>query len=117
MSIRTWLRSLFVAVAIKEGNKFVIEGEEFFAMKAIAIETEKRPPADWLPRSNNELVYLTEAGRPRYVIVPLDEGDQEVLAAQKNERLMAYVAESVKRGRKGPTKSLAQVKNEMGLEK
>jgi hypothetical protein len=39
-----------------------------------------------------------------------------VLAAQKNERLMAYVAESVKRSRKGPTKSLAQVKSELGLD-
>ncbi len=85
-------------------------------MKAIAIETEKRPPAKWLHKSKSEVVYLTEAGVPRYIIVPLDAGDQEVLAAQKNERLMAYVAESVKRARKGPTKSLAQVKGELGLD-
>ncbi len=85
-------------------------------MKTIAIETEKRPPAEWLPKTKSEVVYLTEGGRPRFIIVPLDEGDQEVLGAQKNERLMGYVAESVKRARKGPTKSLAQIKSELGLD-
>ncbi|HEV3081714.1 MAG TPA: hypothetical protein VGY66_18185 [Gemmataceae bacterium] len=85
-------------------------------MKTIAIETEKRPLAKWLPKTRSEVVYLTEGGRPRFIIVPLDEGDQEVLAAQKNERLMDYVAEFVKRTRTGPTKSLTQVKSELGLD-
>ena len=86
-------------------------------MKTIAIETEKRPLAEWLPKAeSNEMVYLTEGGRPRFVIVPLDEGDEEVLAVQENEQLMAYVAESVERARKSPTKPLAKVKAELGLD-
>ncbi len=83
-------------------------------MKTIPIETEKRPVADWLPKEGSEeVLYLTRQGRARFVVVPLDEGDEEVLAIQKNARLMAYIAECVERGRNGPTKSLAQIKAEL----
>jgi hypothetical protein len=84
-------------------------------MNTIAIETEKRPLAEWLPKEDSEeVLYLTRQGRARFVVVPLDEGDEEVLAIQKNARLMAYIAECVERGRNGPTKSLAQIKAELG---
>ncbi len=87
-------------------------------MKTIAIETENRPLAEWLPRGDSEeVVYLTQGGRARFVVVPLDEGDEEVLAMRENERFMAYLAECVERARKGPTKSLAQIKAELGLGK
>jgi hypothetical protein len=80
-------------------------------MKTVAIETENRPLAEWLPQQDaEEVVYLTLGGRTRFVIVPLDEGDEEVLAIRKNERLMAYIASCVERARKGPTKSLAEIK-------
>jgi hypothetical protein len=46
---------------------------------------------------------------------PLDDGDEEVLAVQKNERLMAHIAGCVERARKGPTKTLAQIKAETGM--
>ena len=87
-------------------------------MKTIAIETEKRPVAEWLPAEDSEeVVYLTRGGRTKFLVVPLDEGDEEVLAVQNNDRLMAYIAECVARARTGPTKSLAQVKAELGLDK
>jgi hypothetical protein len=83
-------------------------------VKTIAIETETRPLAEWLPKEDSEeVIYLTLEGRARYVVVPLDEGDEEVLAIHKNARLMAYIADCVERGRKGPTKSLAQIKAEL----
>jgi hypothetical protein len=86
-------------------------------MNRIAVETETRPLAEWLPKEDSdEVVYLTRSGRPRYVLVPLDEGDEEVLAIQGNAKLMAYIADCVQRGRKGTTKSLAQIKAEIGLE-
>ena len=85
-------------------------------MKTIAIETENRPLAEWLPQGDSEeVVYLTQGGRAKFVVLPLDEGDEEVLAVQKNERLMAYLTDCVERARKGPTKSLAQIKTELGL--
>jgi hypothetical protein len=84
-------------------------------MKTIVIETETRPVAEWLPKEDSEeVVYLTRAGRPRFVVVPLDEGDEEVLAIQKKARLMARIAEYVERARNGPTKTLAQIKAELG---
>lgn len=85
-------------------------------MKTVSIDTESRPLAEWLPKEDSEeVVYLTRGGRTRFVVVPLDEGDQEVLAIRDNERLMARIAEFVSRGREGPTKSLAEVKAELGL--
>jgi hypothetical protein len=48
---------------------------------------------------------------------PLDEGDEEVLAVRKNERLMDYIAGCVERAHRGPTKSLADLKAELGLDK
>lgn len=55
-------------------------------------------------------------GRLRYVVLPLDEGDEEVLTIQQNAALMAYLAECSGRGRKGPTKSLAQLNAELDRE-
>jgi hypothetical protein len=84
-------------------------------MKTIAIETETRPLEAWLPQEGSEdVVYLTREGRARFVVVPLDEGDEEVLAIQKNDRLMAHLADCVERARKGPTKTLSQIKAELG---
>ena len=86
-------------------------------MNRIAVETETRPLAEWLPKEDSdEIVYLTRSGRPRYILVPLDEGDEEVLAIQGNAKLMDYIAGCVQRGRQGTTKSLAQIKSEIGLE-
>jgi hypothetical protein len=86
-------------------------------VKTIAIESENRPLTEWLPRGDSdEVVYLTQGGRAKFVVVPLDEGDEEVLALQKNERLMTYLAACVERARKGPTKSLAEVRAELGLD-
>jgi len=86
-------------------------------MKDIAIETERRPIADWLPKEDSdEVVYLTREGRPRFVLVPVDEGDEEVFGIRKNTRLMAYIAGCIERAHSGPTKTLAQIKNELGLD-
>jgi hypothetical protein len=86
-------------------------------MKTIEIKTETRPLAEWLPKEDSEeIVYLTREGRARFVVVPLDEGDDEALAARKNAGLMAYIDECVERARKGPAKTLAQIKAELGLD-
>lgn len=86
-------------------------------MKSIAIETETRRVADWVPSEDSEeIVYLTRDGRPRFILVPLDEGDEEVLAIQKNEKLMAYIDQCVERAQSGSRKTLAQVKAELGID-
>jgi hypothetical protein len=87
-------------------------------MKEIAIETERRPLTKWLPRENSdEVVRLTRGGRIRFILVPFDDGDEEVLAIRKNKRLMAYIEECVQRARRGPTKSLEEIEEELGLAK
>jgi hypothetical protein len=86
-------------------------------MNTISIETENRPLAEWLPREDSEeVVYLTRGGRTKFVVVPLDEGDEEVLAMQRNDKLMGHIAALVQRARTGPTKSLAQIKAEFSLD-
>jgi hypothetical protein len=86
-------------------------------MKTIAIETETRPVAEWLPKEDSEeIIYLTREGRTRFVLVPLDEGDEEALAVQKNSRLMSHIADCVERARRGPSKTLAQIKAELDLD-
>ena len=86
-------------------------------MKTIEINTETRPLIEWLPEEDSdEVVYLTREGRARFVVVPLDEGDEEVLAVQKNARLMTYIDECVARARTGPTRTLRQIRAELGIE-
>jgi PHD/YefM family antitoxin component YafN of YafNO toxin-antitoxin module len=85
-------------------------------MKEIAIEKEQRPFAEWLPREDsNDVVYLTKGGRKRFVVVPLDDMDEEVLAIRKNAKLMAHIDRLADRARKGPTKSLAEIKAKYGI--
>jgi hypothetical protein len=83
-------------------------------MITINIDTETRPVAEWLPKDDSqEIIYLTRDGRPRFILVPLDEGDEEMLAIQNNSKLMAFIAECVERARTRPTKTLVQVKAEL----
>jgi hypothetical protein len=85
-------------------------------MSEVAIETERRPIAEWLPRLNsNELVYLTKKGRKKFVVVPLDKMDEELLAMRKNAVLMAHIDKLFERARKGPTKSLEEIKAKYGI--
>ena len=86
-------------------------------MKKICIETEKRPVKEWLPKRKNprEVVYLTRDGQATFAIVPLDEGDQEVLAIRKNKKLMAVLDELSRRALAGPRKSLAEIKKKYGI--
>jgi hypothetical protein len=86
-------------------------------MKTIAVETETRPVAEWLPKEDSEeIIYLTRGGRTRFVLVPYDEGDEEALAIQKNSRLMCYIAECEERAQRGPSKTLAKIKAELDLD-
>lgn len=87
-------------------------------MKTVEIENERRPLTEWLPSDDSEeVIYLTRAGRARFVLVPLDEGDEEVLAVRNNKKLMAAIESFVERGQKGPRKSLNQIRAQLGAEK
>jgi hypothetical protein len=86
-------------------------------VKTIPIETEERPLKEWLPKRKNggEVIYLTRQGEAAFAIVPLDDGDREVLAIRKNKELMAHLAGLTRRALTGPRKTLAEIKNKYGL--
>ncbi len=86
-------------------------------MKKIAIENEKRPVKEWLPKRKapGSVIYLTEGGEPRFAVIALDEGDREVLAIRNNKRLMAHLEELTRRALEGPRKTLAEIKKKYGL--
>ena len=85
-------------------------------MRTLALESEKRPLGQLLTEENGtEVIYLTRKGKAKYALVPLDEGDREVLAIRRNKRLMAYLDEVEKRAMRGPRKTLDEIEAELGL--
>jgi antitoxin (DNA-binding transcriptional repressor) of toxin-antitoxin stability system len=60
--------------------------------------------------ADGEVVFLTTDGLPRFALVAVDEGDQEVLALRSNAEFMAYLDECKLRARQQPTKSLEEIK-------
>jgi hypothetical protein len=68
-------------------------------------------------QNGKEVIYLTKKGRARYALVPLDEGDEEVLAIRRNTRLMRYLDKAGKSARKGPRKTLEEIKRMIALRK
>jgi antitoxin (DNA-binding transcriptional repressor) of toxin-antitoxin stability system len=60
--------------------------------------------------AEGEIVFLTTDGLPRFALVAVDEGDQEVLALRSNADFMAYLDECKLRAMQEPTKSLEEIK-------
>jgi len=87
-------------------------------MKTLPLEKETRSLATLLSEEGGKrVIYLTKKGRLKYALVPLDEGDEEVVLMRQNKKLMAYLDECSERARNGPTKSLEEVRRELGLSK
>jgi antitoxin (DNA-binding transcriptional repressor) of toxin-antitoxin stability system len=57
-----------------------------------------------------EVVFLTTDGLPRFALVAVDEGDQEAFSLRSNSDFMAYLDECKQRARRGPAKSLEEIK-------
>jgi len=86
-------------------------------MKTIAIETETRRLADWLPpEDQDEIVTLTQGGKARFLVVPFDEGDAEALAVANNEPLMKQIMNLIERARRGKTYALEEIRRELELD-
>ena len=85
-------------------------------MKTLSIEHGMRALTKLLSQENGKsVVYLTRKGRPKFALVPLDEGDQEVLAMRENKKLMAYLDECSQRALQEPRKTLAEIKAQFGI--
>jgi len=61
--------------------------------------------------AEGDVVYLTSGGLPRFALVALDEGDQEVFALRSNAEFMAYLDQCKERARQGPRKTLQELRN------
>jgi hypothetical protein len=82
-------------------------------MKTVPIESTGPTLQTLLPEmSDEEAVFLTVEGHVRFVVLPADEGDQEVLAMRGNRRLMEFLDRCGQRARKGPRKSLKTIRAE-----
>lgn len=85
-------------------------------MKTLELENEKRTIAELLTGKNGkEVIYLTKKKRVTHALVPLDDMDREVLAIRNNPELMAYIDACSERARKGPRKSIEQIREELGI--
>ena len=60
--------------------------------------------------ADGEVVFLTNGGLPRFALVAVDEGDQEVLALRSTTDFLAYLDECKLRARRGPTRSLEEIR-------
>ena len=60
--------------------------------------------------AEGQVVFLTEGGQPRFALVAVDEGDQEVLALRSNTEFLAYLDEAKLRARREPSHSLAEIR-------
>ncbi|MBI2809116.1 MAG: hypothetical protein HYX68_29385 [Planctomycetes bacterium] len=85
-------------------------------MKTLALEREKRTLSELLAKENGaEVIYLTRKRRPTHALVPLDDMDREVLAIRANAELMAYIDACSERARKGPRKTIEQIREQFGM--
>jgi antitoxin (DNA-binding transcriptional repressor) of toxin-antitoxin stability system len=80
-------------------------------MKTMTLET----PGLTLDRllqeaAGGEMIVLTADGQPRFALVAMDEGDQEVFALRSNAEFMAYLTDCQEHARKGPRRSLEEVR-------
>ena len=80
-------------------------------MKSISIDSAQTNLQGVLREAaDDEIVFLTAAGLPRFALVAVDEGDQEILALRSNADFMAYLDECKLRARQEPSKSLEGIK-------
>ncbi len=82
-------------------------------MKTVALESTGSALRALLPRRDREeAVFLTVEGQVRFVVLPADEGDREVLAMRANRQLMQFLDHCGQRARQGPRKTLEQLRAE-----
>jgi antitoxin (DNA-binding transcriptional repressor) of toxin-antitoxin stability system len=80
-------------------------------LKAISIDSSQANLEGVLREAaDGEIVFLTTDGLPRFALVAVDEGDQEVLALRSNADFMAYLDECKLRARQEPSKTLEEIK-------
>jgi hypothetical protein len=60
-------------------------------------------------------VFLTDKGKTKYALVPADDFDQEISALRANTEFMAFLSQREEAARRGPCKTMQEVREEFGL--
>jgi len=55
-------------------------------------------------------VFLTRNRKVRFVLMPADDGDQEVYALENSPKFLAYMKDAMERAKTGKRSSLAEVR-------
>jgi len=80
-------------------------------MKTIAIDAADLTIEHLLSEAGGgEVVFLTSGGEARFAIVAVDEGDREAAALRSSPDFMAYLDACSERARRGPRKTLAEIR-------
>lgn len=62
-----------------------------------------------------DVICRAKKGRATHSLVPMDDMDREVLAIRANAELMAYIDACSERARKGPRKTIEQIREQFGI--
>ncbi len=86
-------------------------------MKKIALENSSDLPLREAVKlaDSGETVLLTEDGEGRYVLGAVDDLELEAFSLSRNAEFMAYLHRCRERGEREGTKTLEEVKRELGL--
>ncbi len=63
----------------------------------------------------NDVAFVQSNERTRFVMIPADESDEEVLALRSNAEFMNYLADAEQRALTRPRKSLQRIRDSFGM--
>lgn len=85
-------------------------------MKSATLDTAQVSLSELLGTAEkNDVVFVQTNGKTRFVMIPADESDEEVLALRSNAEFMNYLADAEQRAQTRPRKSLQQIREAFGM--
>ena len=67
--------------------------------------------------ASGAIVLVTEHGQARFALMPLNDGDDEIIRMRSNSALMAFLDECARRAAQGPRKTLDEIRRNVGAER
>ncbi len=84
-------------------------------MKSAILDSSRTTMTELLGAAEqDDVVFLQSNGQTRFVIVPADDSDEEILALRSNAEFMSYLADAERRAAVGPRKTLKQIRETLG---
>ncbi len=84
-------------------------------MKSAILDSSRTTMTELLGAAEqDDVVFLQSNEQTRFVIVPADDSDEEILALRSNAEFMSYLADAERRAAVGPRKTLKQIRETLG---